>query len=823
MEAEKIFAQPSDNSLKLAVQKYDEAIRLWRAIGEHQREASVLVDLGVTYLSAAEPQEALRLFNRALLLTRSERDREGEAFVVGRIGVAYYRMEKVERSQVYAKRAQQLWNALGQRFQEASQLQNLGDGYYDLANYQSALETYFSTLPLYQDYGGQRDVAIILNNIGATYRALDMDEQSLEYFGQALPLLQHPANCDARATALYNMGTIYIKKGEEGKALEYLTQALPLAQSMADRKRVGEILNVIGYAYFKLDDYSKATASYEQSIKVWQEIHNRRGESQVLHDIGGMYFTRGETQKAHTYYQQALTLAHLAEDKDGEGRILDSIGNLYLREGKIQQALDSYLKSLDLGERIRSASSVKEFKRNFEDQLADTYQSAVLLHMQLGQFRQAFDVSERARSRTFLDQLGNGRPDVYKGADDQLLQRERALASELNSLEQLREQIGAEQSGQDGATLHAIDADISAKQRAYSALLTRLKLSNPEYLTLRNVSTLPLPSIQRLLDRETTLLSYFVTPQKTLAFVITKSDFRAVEIQIREEDLRAKVAGFRRFDNTSETHPESLSDFGNLLVAPVRPYLKTSVIGVIPNGILHYLPFTALIQDGRYLGNSYTLFTLPSASVLPHILRKRKSAANNLLALSQSRTAGLPVLEHADQEVKSIARLFAAAPLTTRQATKSSLFSRAGRYSLLHIAAHAELNPLRPLFSRIYLAPGKTDNGSVYVYEIYGLNLRKANLVVLSACDTSLGVQSRGDDIVGLNRAFIYAGTPTVIASLWRVDDESTSMLMKSFYTHLKEGLGKAAALQAAQNEISKSYPNPYYWAAFVLTGDPGK
>jgi CHAT domain-containing protein len=133
------------------------------------------------------------------------------------------------------------------------------------------------------------------------------------------------------------------------------------------------------------------------------------------------------------------------------------------------------------------------------------------------------------------------------------------------------------------------------------------------------------------------------------------------------------------------------------------------------------------------------------------------------------------------------------------------------------------LNATNPLFSRILLSPDGADAGAVEVREVYGLDLSGTDLVALSACETQLGEHGRGDDIVGLNRAFMAAGASHVVASLWTVDDAATSMLMRAFYKNLKRGMSKAAALQAAQAATRKKYPHPYYWAAFVLTGDPGK
>jgi CHAT domain-containing protein len=229
----------------------------------------------------------------------------------------------------------------------------------------------------------------------------------------------------------------------------------------------------------------------------------------------------------------------------------------------------------------------------------------------------------------------------------------------------------------------------------------------------------------------------------------------------------------------------------------------------------------------RYLGAEYTLFYLPSASVLPFVRDKAELSAepagDSLLAMVQARAEGLPALRYAEEETRAIAALYGVQPLVNKQATETALASLAGQSRLVHIAAHGQLNLRRPLFSRLVLAPDDASDGSLEVHEVYGLGLSQTDLVVLSACQTQLGAHSAGDDIVGLNRAFLYAGTPTVVASLWSVDDQSTGELMLAFYSNLKQGLGKAEALRAAQAEVRLKRPNPYYWAAFVLTGDPGK
>ena len=202
--------------------------------------------------------------------------------------------------------------------------------------------------------------------------------------------------------------------------------------------------------------------------------------------------------------------------------------------------------------------------------------------------------------------------------------------------------------------------------------------------------------------------------------------------------------------------------------------------------------------------------------------------SSDYLALGDPVTPNLPPLIHAREEVKAIASLFKTKAFVREEATESTFKSKAEQACIVHLAVHGEYNPHNPLFSTLHLTGDNQNDGQLQVHEIYEqLNLNAAtNLVVLSADNTKIGELSRGDEIVGLNRALLYAGTPTVISSLWNVDDAATGLLMKKFYTYLKEGMGKAEALQKAQSWLRKEYPeysHPYFWAAFSLTGDGGK
>src|SRR4030095_13012330 len=209
---------------------------------------------------------------------------------------------------------------------------------------------------------------------------------------------------------------------------------------------------------------------------------------------------------------------------------------------------------------------------------------------------------------------------------------------------------------------------------------------------------------------------------------------------------------------------------------------------------------------------------------LRYIRQNQRSGGGRLLALAYGEGEGLPFLRYANDEAQAVAKRLGADARIGGAATAAAFRASAGDYDILHLVSHYQPNTITPLFSSLILAPGEDASGLLELHEVYGMELKKADLVVLSVCQSNSGAHSRGDDITGLSRAFLYAGAPTVISSLWNVDDRATSELMTSCYKRLREGMSKAAALRAAQAETraKPEYSHPYYWAGFVLIGQPG-
>jgi CHAT domain-containing protein len=401
--------------------------------------------------------------------------------------------------------------------------------------------------------------------------------------------------------------------------------------------------------------------------------------------------------------------------------------------------------------------------------------------------------------------------------------------------------------------------ELREAERAYDSFLAKVRKQNKEQASLMAVEPLTLKEVQELLQPGITLVEYFVGQVTTRVWIIEKERMQYVGIRIGKQDLAERVKTLRDSIfalGEKEKFNESSTSLYRELIQSILPHVSGKELIIVPHDVLHYLPFHALIgSDGRYLIEKYPIYYLSSASLLQFVQEKRKAGGEKVLAFGNP-DLGDPEknLEYAELEAEEVKKVYPqSAVYVKKEASEEKSKSLSPKYDILHFATHAQLNEDDPLSSAVLLAKGGKEDGRLEVREIFGMDL-KANLVVLSGCDTALGKLSTGDELVGLTRAFIYAGTPSVMASLWSVGDSSTAQLMASFYRNSKT-MSKAEALRQAQLELirgegrsdllarrgvggigklgetqepqpgsqdssSVSTSHPYFWAPFILVGD---
>jgi CHAT domain-containing protein len=677
------------------------------------------------------------------------------------------------------------------------------------------------------------------------------------YFKEALALYKALGDRYSEGLTLINIGTAYINLKDWLKALEYFNLALPIARAADDRRWTeAMVLTSIGRAENALGNSPEALQYLNEALALHKSLHNRIWESYTLADLGVAYDSLGQPEKALDYFNQALTLTRDIAHYNGQAGSLLRIARLERDRGNLSEARKRIEMALEINESLRARVVNQESRTSFSASRRDFYEFYVDLLMRLDQKAEALQANERARARGLLETLTESRVDIRQGVDAQLLERERALQQQINDeeLRRVRGEVVEKRINQLLADYNAVQAEIRVRSPRYAAL------THPVPLTLQDIQ-------QRVLDDRTMLLEYALGQEKSYLWVVTQSELKSFVLPKRSV---IEVAARRVYDlllvsnKTQARRPAelALAELGRMILGPAASLLTKERIVIVADGALEYVPFAALSSDSAYqpLIARHEVVSLPSASVLDVLRREDRQRAPEALAVLadavfQSDDSRLKAHASSGAAQSDLMRLaadagavnFSRLPFSRREAeaivakagaprslmaldftaSRDTVFNtKLDQYRIIHFATHALLNGQHPALSGIVLSlydeQGRPIDGFVRAHEIYNLKLN-ADLVVLSACRTALGSEIKGEGLVGLTRGFMYAGTPSVVASLWDVRDEATAELMSRFYEKIfKDRLQPAAALRAAQLSMWKErrWSTPYYWAGFILQGE---
>jgi CHAT domain-containing protein len=574
-------------------------------------------------------------------------------------------------------------------------------------------------------------------------------------------------------------------------------------------------LSIVGRAQLALGHPDEADRAFDRGLHYARLSGLRDTEAEMLAGQGGLALARQDWSRALGIYQQAIALAaqvkrlgRLPGLYQGQARALAALG-------RTEEAFTASREAVRHIEELRADLGDSSLRTGFFEDKQGIYQQAVSMALQAGHPEDAFTLAEQGRSRTFLDLLGS-QTTLSKG-------RTRALVDEEVRLRARLAQVRAEAEDADGSTdADAARVEAEALERDYRAFLDRVRKESLEQASLMAVEPVTRPEIQRLLPAGTTLLEYQVGEGGVVVWVLDRERFTTVPLPGDRQSLLGQVRRFRAAITgqapLAEVEQQAQALYRRLL-APARGEIRGDRVVIVPHAILHYLPFAALRSPaGRWLVEDFALSTLPSASVLRYLVDKGADAPARALVVGNPDLGAGLALPWAEREARMVGQHEPGATVLLRaDATEGRVKTLLGTVGLVHLATHGELSESDPLSSAVLLTPGDGEDGRLEVREVFGLDLH-ARLVVLSACETGLGQLSRGDELVGLQRAFLYAGTPAVVTTLWKVDDRASFELIRAFYDRLDAG-GPVTALRQAQLETVRAFPHPFAWAAFGLTG----
>ncbi len=678
------------------------------------------------------------------------------------------------------------------------------------------------------------------------------------------------------------IGFVYSNLGFKQKALEYFNQALSIYRAIGDREQEATTLNNIGGVYDALGEKQQALDYFQQSLPLSRAVGDRAGEAITLNNIGGVYHALGEKQQAFSYYQQALPLLRAVGDRAQEAVTLYNIAYLEANRGNLQAALTPIQDSINIIEDLRTKVISPELRQTYFSTVQGDYQFYIDLLMALhqrnpsqGYDQQAFNISERSRARTLLELLTEANANIKEGIDSQLLAQEKSLQGQLDATEKQRLDIyNNPNSTPEQKT--AIDQKHQTLLEQYQGLQNEIRRKSPKYADLKYPQPLTLEQVQQqILDKDTVLLQYSLGEERSYLWVVTKEGMNSYQLPSSEE-IEKRATNLLRQIKQAKENPNAFAQavplLSQVILDPAQDKLTKKRILVVADGVLQYIPFAALSlsENQQSLITNYEIINLPSSSSLAtirHETQARKSAPKALAILadpvfspddkrvnngknnlSQQQTSDLGLLAlnrsvrsledgkftplpGTRQEAEAILKLVREDTQKTYALDFDANLSTAtnpqlSQYRIVHFATHGILNTESPELSGVVLSlvdkNGNSVNGFLRLHEIFNLNL-PAELVVVSACETGLGKTVKGEGLVGLTRGFMYAGSPRLLVSLWKVDDQATAEIMTRFYRlMLEKKLSAIEALREAQLEMQQEteWKSPYYWAAFVLQGE---
>ncbi len=694
----------------------------------------------------------------------------------------------------------------------------------------------------------------------------DMGLGDMQQFLELLELLEDPASLQPETIIGQMIGQ------DQLQDLDRLVLESSRALEPVIVNNLGEVARTQG-------DYARAQIYYQESLTLISDLRAAElefltdfyflySEAIVLNNQGLAYYNEQRLDEALTAYDLALEQFRAGEQRVGIASVQVNRGAVLDEQGEREAALEAFLEALDILEQVRAigdnnlttvsvgegAAASSSYALNGSlNQMVDIYNYAIRLAYDLGrtsddpQRRQelyglAFELSERSRSRLFLDllrssQLDRNDPELA----DLLLQERRAFVVRQATADLLSQTRALDPAD---SLLPSLQDQADQAAAAYDAVIAEIERRNSRLAAqiVGNEPVLGVEDVQQLLDESMTLVSYYTYDERVfgaeaaLAFVLSRDSFDVLPLpEATAERLQTIPDDLKRSWLSSmpdAEHPTILQDLYQALIEPLEAanVLQNDLLGIVPHQELHYVPFSALSDGTSYVDDEYALFVLPSASSLELVQANSQAASANQSASALilgnpqvDKRFDLSRLQYAQAEAQQIGELFNSESFTGAAASVDRFRQESESATLIHIAAHGIYDSENPLDSAIYLAPGNSGAGPIEVRDIFGLQLLRNELVVLSACETNIGRISNGDEVVGLTRAFFTAGSPGIVSTLWQIDDEATSQFMVAFYRYWQEqGMSKAAALQAARQELRADGDSPYLWGAFVLNGDPG-
>lgn len=835
-------------------------------IQDKQGIAMSLKDEGMIHFRQGELQKAQECFEKSWKITEEIHDKRIQARVLSGFALVSGEQGNLKRELEYYQKSGKIAEEIGDRFQQCVVFLNCGSVYFHTNDFRKAYDSLKKASVLAEEIGNNRFLSGGLLGLAMVQFESGTNDTGMDYLRRALALAEKVGDKHTLTYALNELGWYSMEAGDYLPALKYYQRALRLREEMNDKAGIAFSHNYLGAAYEKRGELDLALQSFRNSLSISESLGLKQSMSESYRGVASILYARKEMIEAEKAASQAIEVARIS---DNRGALSDAlhIRSLIFRDGgQMKEALQSFHEAVDAIESVRSDFELPEEKAGYLEARLGVYEDLIDSMLKEKKIPEAFEYAQKSKARAFLDMLTEMRIDPVRNLEPELREKKEKLINEMVDIQgQISEESENETS--DRTKLEQLEKKRNELEEQYSNLIVEIRNRNPQLAEVKYPQATGLIQAQELLNEQTILLEYFVGKSMSVLFAITHDSATVYDLP-GEKKLSSLVTQIRdvlqkpdpAFEISEQSHSKFLKVSAELyadVMLPAQSHIQGKQrIVIAPDGPLHYLPFECLLTKRirtasvdfktlPYLAGEYQIHYVPSVSVFALLSEKqvpeKRTEQKDLLAFADPALYGaqkgtalvrdwvgtLSTLPYTRAEVEGIAHLYApgkTSVFTGSQASEKNLKKmNLEQYRHLHFASHGLIDEEKPQFSALVLSPDvkEEEDGFLTVREVFDLKLN-ADLVVLSACKTGLGKRIRGEGVSGLSRAFLYAGTPSVLVSLWNVYDRSTSDLMTTFYRNMEQlKMNKAAALKEARLQMIRSakYSHPYYWAPFVLIG----
>ena len=750
-----------------------------------------------------------------------------------------------------AHKALAMYESLGSKPGVALAHENLSNIYRALGDHRRAFQFAQKSLRLSEEQNNRKAMMHALSELAIIYGQQNNGEQALAHLERAFALAQELGDTLMIGMLRHDMALQYKRLGDHPRALEMYQQLLKQIETFGDKGGAAMVRDQIGRIHAEQGRYQEALKFHSEALAGLEAANKKRATVITLNNMSDVYLLQKNYGEALPVSQRAVALARDTARKVDIYVALTNLGYAQLGLNRLTEAQQSFGEAVSIVENLRAlaAGGVEERQRYFEEGMR-AHHGLLGIYIKENQPENALNLAERAKARALLDMLQQGRVRVHKAMTAKEQAEEQRLKSQLT---QLNKQL-ARVTHTDNARVVEVEAQLEKARLNYEAFQNALYAAHPELKTQRGEAPIINPrELAGLLPNDSSvLLEYVVTDEQTYLFAITKAaetaEIRVYTLPVKRAELAKQIESFREQLATRDLgFRASAAKLYELFLGPAQAQLrgKTNVV-IAPDSNLWDLPFQALVNSaGRFTIEDASISYAPSLTVLREMSKRRVDQSvtrtpATLLALGnpvldQKRTGpalragNLDPLPEAGEEVKALAKLYGAARSKVyvgADAREDRVRSDAGQANVLHFTTHGTLNNASPMYSYLTLAEGgPNDDGLLEAWELMQLDL-KAELAVLSACETARGRIGAGEGVIGFSWAMFIAGVPSTVVSQWKVESASTRDLMINFHRALispqhttKTGALRQAALKLMRNPETS---HPFYWAGFVLVGDGG-